>query len=174
MKQPHGYRDWVDWIGDEYFPRGLRVVLSLLLNADFVDVKRDAATRQPSDALFDLAAQIVPPTSVPVIPSKTLPPQFALRFIERVPREALARSRSFESDVRRAPRTVLKLLEKALDQLAVDARIGGLQFKPLRACGPTWSIRVGRDHRAALRAAGDGWELLRLLPRGRIYDAVCK
>jgi hypothetical protein len=54
-----------------------------------------------------------------------------------------------------------------------DSRVNGLQFKPLQNCGQTWSLRIGRNHQAALRRDGDAWQLLRVLPRGRIYDAVC-
>jgi hypothetical protein len=135
-RQPHGYCDWDDWIGDEYLPRGLRVVLSLLLNPDFVDIPRNGATRQPSEALFDLAARLAPVGSVPVIPVVTLPPRFALRFIERIARESITHSRRFEADVRRAPKPVQKLLDKALEQLAVDARIRGLQFKTAAGLRP--------------------------------------
>jgi hypothetical protein len=75
-------------------------------------------------------------------------------------------------DLVRLPKHVRAKYEKARDSLA-DTTHPGLNFKPLACCDSVFSFWVGRDHRAALRPVNGKWEVLRVLPRGRIYDEVC-
>ncbi|MCW3002639.1 MAG: hypothetical protein JWQ20_1937 [Conexibacter sp.] len=159
--QPHGYRDWDMFCTDETFQTGLGRLLFQMIHADYVGGGRHLRTAHPSETLFDLALQAAPVSSVRLHRPHTLrDPAYRLGFVGSVASGELVQSRRFTADLKAAPRHLRDGLAKALEQLETDATIPGLQFKPLKACGQTWSFRVGRDHRAALQRDRAGWTLL--------------
>lgn len=172
--QPHGYRDWFEYWGEGY-PQGLRRLICHLLYPESVDVARAGGTRSPSETLFEVARRIGPPSSVPIYSVRTLSDDaYALLFVSSISRTQVIETKRFKSDLRKTSAAVRSLMTKALIQLATDTSAVGLAFKPLKQCGEVWSVRVGRNHRAALERRGDEWALLRLLPRGQIYETVCR
>lgn len=166
--QPFGYRDFSGYLGAN-FVHGCRGLLrEITLHA-----ARNVSGEAPLELMFDTRRTHYGFTDVPVrLVQKLRGTAYELGFVESIARHSLVEARTFEKDLRRLPKPVLRKLDQALDKLA-DTRSPGLAFKRLTNCGSTWSIRVGGDHRLALRHEPPVWVLLRLLPRGDIYKEVC-
>lgn len=166
--QPDGYRDFGPYLGAA-MPPGCRGLASEIAAGVACNVAGDP----PHELLFDLDLRHYGFGDVPIwLVRRLRATPYALAFIDSIDRASIVETRAFRKDLRRLPKGVLTKLDLALDRLA-DTSHPGLQFKPLNNCGAIWSIRVGKDHRIALKQDPPEWKLLRILPRGRIYREVC-